>query len=320
MTQHWRHLVSRVTRPLYAPHVSTGIARVASNGIEIAYETFGEPGNLPLLLIMGLGTQLIAWPDELCADLAGRGMHVIRFDNRDTGLSTHLDGAASPSPAAVVLKRTEPPYQIDDMARDATGLLDALELPSAHVVGASMGGFIAQTMAIETPSRVRSLTLIMTSTGSRRVGYPRPSVVVKALRRRPQRTAEEAVDAVVETFKLIGSPGYPFDEHSLRDLARRSFERGQDASGYLRQLAAILAQPDRTSRLQRLDVATTVIHGLSDPLVGVTGGLALARAIKGARFVGFSGMGHDLPRPVLGQLADEIAGVVARGEERAGRR
>lgn len=292
------------------------MAHVATTGIDLAYETLGDPSAVPVLLVMGLGTQLIAWPDELCADLTGRGLFLVRFDNRDVGLSTHLESAAAPGTIAAFLGLAKPPYTIDDMARDTLGLLDALELPSAHIVGVSMGGFIAQSVALLAPARVRSLTLIMTSTGSRRVGHPRPKVAWRGLRPRPAPSAEAAIDAVVESFRRIGSPGFPFDEERLRDLARRSLERSDDAAGVFRQLAAVLAQPDRTRRLGALDVPTTVIHGLADPLVGVSGGRALARAIPGARLVVVPGMGHDLPLQVLPRIADEIGAVVRLGESR----
>jgi pimeloyl-ACP methyl ester carboxylesterase len=200
------------------------------------------------------------------------------------------------------------------MANDALGLLDALGIPSAHVVGASMGGFIAQTLAVLHPTSVRSLTLIMTSTGSRRVGRPRVRLVAGLARRRKVLDRAGAITAVVEVFHAIGSPGFPVDEARMADLAGRAYDRSYDPGGYLRQLAAILAQPDRTHRLGSVKVPTVVIHGLADPLVGVTGGRAIAKAIPGARFVGLEGMGHDLPAPLLGRMADEISTVIEAGE------
>ncbi|GAC1322640.1 MAG: alpha/beta hydrolase [Mycobacteriales bacterium] len=289
-----------------------------SNGIEIAYETFGDRSDPAVLLVMGLGTQMIAWPDELCADLASRGHFVVRFDNRDVGLSTHLSALPAPTPRDLLLRRRRPPYTIDDMAADMAGLLDQLELDSAHVVGASMGGFIAQTFAVLFPKRVRSLTLIMTSTGSRRVGQARPRLLVRLLRRRIADGRDSALEATVETFRIIGSPGYPLDEDYLRDLSGRSYDRAYDPRGYLRQLGAVIAQRDRTRRLARLDVPTVVLHGLADPLVRPSGGKALARTIPGARFLGFPGMGHDLPRALWPTFVDAIAAVAARGEARRG--
>lgn len=282
------------------------IERVSVGDIEIAYETFGDPSDPALVLIMGLGTQMLAWPDEFCTALAAAGRYVVRFDNRDCGLSTHLDGLATPDPARTLLRRDPAPYSIEDMAGDALGLMDALGLGTVDLVGASMGGFIAQTVALRSPQRLRSLTLIMTSTGSRRVGYPSPKVARQLLRRREVNGRDEAIAMTVKVFKLIGSPGYAFDEEYLQRLAGRSYDRAYDPKGYLRQLAACLVQPDRTSRLRELDVPTVVLHGLHDPLVSASGGLSLARTIPGARFVGYSGMGHDLPRALWPEFVHEI--------------
>jgi pimeloyl-ACP methyl ester carboxylesterase len=287
----------------------------ASNGLKLAYETFGDKTDPPVLLIMGLGTQMIAWPEELCRQIAARGHYVIRYDNRDVGLSTHLDDLPVPAVKDLVLRRRQPPYKISDMAADAVGLLDALDIDSAHVVGASMGGFIAQTVAGLYPHRVRSLTLIMTSTGSRLVGNPRPQLMTKMLRRRVVQDRMEAGDAIVEIFRLIGSKGFAFDEEYLRDLAGRSYERAYNPRGYLRQLAACNGQPNRTKYLRRIKVPTLVMHGLNDPLVNASGGKAIAKAIPGAEFIGFQGMGHDLPRDLWPRFADEICSVAQRGEE-----
>jgi pimeloyl-ACP methyl ester carboxylesterase len=285
--------------------------RVAANGIELAYETFGDASAPPVVLIMGLATQMIAWPDELCDGLARRGLFVIRFDNRDAGASTHLRGAPPPRLADIVLRRRPPPYTIGDMADDVLGLIGGLGLEAVHLVGASMGGFIAQAVALEHPDRVRTLTLIMTSTGSRRVGQAKPRVYARLLRSRAVASRSAAISAVVDTFRLIGSHGFAFDEEYLRDLAGRSWDRGYEAAGYRRQLAAVIAQPNRTAALRRLTVPTLVIHGLDDPLVAPSGGLAIARAIPNSRFVGFSGMGHDLPRPLWPEFVREIAALAA---------
>jgi pimeloyl-ACP methyl ester carboxylesterase len=284
------------------------------NGIDLAYETFGEASDAPMVLIMGLGTQMIAWPDPLCVDLARRGYHVVRFDNRDVGLSTHLRDARAPSLGDTVLRRADPPYTISDLADDTVALMDALGMQSAHVVGASMGGFIAQTVALDHPSRVRSLTLIMTSTGSRRVGNPKPHVFGRLAKRRHVADRPTALATAVETFRIIGSPGYAFDEEYLLDLAGRSYDRAHDPGGYMRQLSAIMAQPDRTRDLHRLDVPALVMHGLDDPLVAYSGGVALAKALRGSRFVGFEGMGHDLPRELWPDFADNITSVAARAD------
>ena len=289
-----------------------GVRYAESNGLKLAYEAFGPETGDPVLLIMGLSTQMIGWPDELCHDLAAAGHRVVRFDNRDIGLSTHLDDAPVPGLTEPVLHPARVPYTIDDMADDAAGLVQALGWESAHVVGASMGGFIAQSLAIRHPRRVRSLTLIMTSTGSRRVGRPRIALAARLARPRVDPGRQGAVDAVVRTFRLIGSPGYPFDEEYVRALAELSYDRAYDPAGYQRQLAACLAQTNRTRQLRRVQVPTVVVHGLADPLVSATGGLALARTIPAATFVGLGGMGHDLPRPLWGRIGAEILGVAGR--------
>jgi pimeloyl-ACP methyl ester carboxylesterase len=289
--------------------------RVAANGIELAYETFGDAGAPPVVLIMGLATQMIAWPDELCDGLARCGFLVIRFDNRDVGGSTHLRDVPPPRLADIVVRRRPPPYSIGDMADDVVGLIDGLGLDDVHLVGASMGGFIAQTVALEHASRVRTLTLIMTSTGSRRVGQPKPRVYAQLLRPRMAADRSAAMSAVVETFRLIGSRGFAFDEEYLRDLAGRSWDRGYEPAGSRRQLAATASQPNRTAALRRITVPTLVIHGLHDPLVAPSGGLAIARAIPNSRFVGFSGMGHDLPRALWPEFVREIAALARLGEQ-----
>jgi pimeloyl-ACP methyl ester carboxylesterase len=291
-------------------------ASVTANGIQVAFETLGDPSDPPLLLVMGLGAQMIAWPDELCESLAARNYFVVRFDNRDAGLSSHLPELGTPSPLAVLAGRARRPYSVDDMADDAVGLLEALDMTAAHVVGASMGGFIAQAMVLRHPQRVRSLTLIMTSTGSRLVGHPRARLAVRLVRRRPATDREMAINSVVETFRQIGSPGYPFDEERIRQLGGRSYDRTYDPDGYLRQLAAVTTQSDRTRNLRQVDVPTVVLHGLDDPLVSVSGGRAIARAIPGARFVGFPGMGHDLPGPLWPLFAEEICTIAQIADSR----
>jgi pimeloyl-ACP methyl ester carboxylesterase len=289
---------------------ASGTATVA-DGIDLAYETFGSPDDPAIVLVMGLGTQMIAWPDELCAALAEAGHHVVRFDNRDIGLSTHLD-VPPPALPQMVLKK-DPPYRIDDMADDAAGLADALGISRFHLVGASMGGFISQTIAIRYPHRVRSLTLIMTSTGSRRVGRPTPAVLRRLAQPRVITTREEAMDSALEVYRVIGSPDH-LDEELIRELAGRSWDRADDTDGRMRQLAAILAQPDRTKALGALRIPTLIVHGLSDPLVSASGGLALARSIPGATFIGHQGMGHDLPRTLWPALVTDILSLVERAD------
>jgi len=280
--------------------------RADVGGLELAYETFGSPADPPLVLIMGLATQMIAWPDPFCEQLADSGRYVVRFDNRDTGLSTHLSHLPAPTPARVLLRLAPAPYSIADMAGDTLGLADALGLRTVDVVGASMGGFIAQTLALRAPSRVRTLTLMLTSTGSLRVGRPRAATLWRLLRRAAVEGRDAVEDAAVAIYGVIGSRAALFDEQFVRDVAGRAYDRGLDPAGDARQLAAVLAQPDRTRALRGLSVPTLVIHGLHDPLVSSSGGLALARAIPGARFVGFHGMGHDLPPALWGELTREI--------------
>jgi pimeloyl-ACP methyl ester carboxylesterase len=287
------------------------IQRVTVGDIEIAYETFGDPADPTILLVMGLGTQMLAWPDEMCEALAAAGHHVVRYDNRDVGLSTHLD-VAPPSLADMVLRRN-PPYLVDDMAADGLGLVDALGIERFHLVGASMGGFISQTIALRAPHRVRSMTLIMTSTGSRRVGRPTPAVMRRLAAQSQASTRDEIIDEAVAVYGVIGSPDH-LDEATIRELAGRSFDRAHDPAGRQRQLAAILAQPNRTGRLKHLRVPTLVIHGLDDPLVAPSGGLALAKAIPGATFIGHAGMGHDLPRTLWPELTDDILRLVRRAD------
>lgn len=292
---------------------SVNVPIVPANGVDIAYQTFGDPDQPPMLLIMGLGTQMLAWPDEVCHALAERGHHVVRFDNRDVGLSTHLSAVRAPTISEVVLRRRPPPYTIDDMADDAVGLMDALGLELAHVVGASMGGFIAQTVALRHRERVRTLTLMMTSTGSKTVGNPKPRQFSRLTKRRAVADRESAMSMALETFRIIGSRGYAFDSEYLSHVAGQSYDRAHDPGGYLRQLSAIMAQPDRTQQLRALRIPALVMHGLDDPLVAVSGGLALAKALHHSRFVGFEGMGHDLPRELWPDFVENIAALAARG-------
>jgi len=281
------------------------VTRVDAGAVQLAYETFGDPAHPPLVLVMGLGTQMLGWPEPLCQEFVAAGFYVVRFDNRDIGRSTYMDGVQTPGLATVALRRRAA-YTVDDMAADTIGLFDGLGFERVHLVGASMGGFIAQTVALRAPERLASLTLMMTSTGSRRVGQPRPRVMNAILRARPVPTREAAIDATVEMLRLIASGGYPFDEPAVRAVVSESFDRGTNPAGTRRQLAAVLAQPDRTRALRTLRMPTLVLHGLDDPLVAVSGGLAIARAIPHARFVGFWGMGHHAPRELWPQLVTEI--------------
>jgi pimeloyl-ACP methyl ester carboxylesterase len=289
--------------------------RATANGIEIVYETIGDPSNPALLLVMGLGTQLIHWDTELCEMFAKRGFYVIRFDNRDAGRSARIDAPVPNLMRAMAGLKVEAPYRLDDMAEDAFGLLDHLGIEAAHVAGASMGGMIAQTMAIRHPERVLSLTSIMSTTGERRAGLPKLRVWGVLLRRAP-RDKDAAVEYFVRVFHQIGSKGFPVDEDRIRRLAGEAYERGHTPAGTGRQLAAIMASGDRTKRLRELRIPTTVFHGRSDPLVPFRGGRATAEAIPGARLIAIPGMGHDLPREVWPRLVDAVAETAARASAR----
>jgi pimeloyl-ACP methyl ester carboxylesterase len=285
-----------------------------ANGIEIAYQTFGERSDPALLLVMGLGAQLIHWPEEFCELLAARGFHVVRFDNRDVGHSTKIDDAPVPDLAAVIAgDLRDARYTLDDMADDAVGLLDHLEIDAAHVAGASMGGMIAQTIAIRHPDRVLSVCSIMSTTGDRTVGQARPEALAVLLAPAPADRAGY-IDFHVKAFKAIGSPGFPFDEEFLRWRAETTYDRSHHPDGFKRQLLAVLASGDRTRALAQISVPTVVIHGSDDPLITVSGGKATARAIPGAELVVIPGMGHDLPSGAWQQIIDAIAANAERAK------
>jgi pimeloyl-ACP methyl ester carboxylesterase len=279
--------------------------RAPTNGIELVYEQIGDRDDPPLLLVMGLGMQLIHWDLELCEALAERGFRVIRFDNRDIGSSTKIDAPVPPIMRAMAGFKIRAPYLLDDMAEDAFGLLDKLGIERAHVMGASMGGMIAQTMAINRPERVQSLTSIMSTTGDRRKGLPKLRVWSVLVRRAPAHR-EAYIEYFVRMFRLIGSPGYPQDDARMRELAAATYDRCHYPAGTARQLAAIMASGDRTPRLRELRVPTTVIHGTDDPLVPFRAGVATARAIPDAELVAIPGMGHDLPRELWPRLIDAL--------------
>jgi pimeloyl-ACP methyl ester carboxylesterase len=274
-------------------------------GVTLCYETFGDPSDPPLLLVMGLGMQMVGWQEDFCEELAGRGFHVVRFDNRDAGRSTHFPGH-TPSVSQLLRRRfPRTQYKLTDMAEDAAGLLRELQLAPAHVVGASMGGMIAQTLAARHPESVRSLVSIMSNTGSRFSGQPVLSLYRPLLT--PAPSEREAFLAHVERlFTLIGSPGRA-DVEDLRTTAALSYDRGRDPAATARQLAAILASGNRTRELRRIKAPTLVIHGSADRLVRPSGGQATARAIPGARLLRIEGMGHDLPRAFWPQIMDAIA-------------
>jgi pimeloyl-ACP methyl ester carboxylesterase len=274
--------------------------------ITLCYETFGDPADETALLIMGLGTQMIAWQEDFCHDLAARGFHVVRFDNRDIGHSTHLQGPPPTVRQLLLRSRSAAHYKLSDMAEDAAGLLRELELSPAHVIGASMGGMIAQSFAARHPKRVRSLTSIMSNTGALTNGQPALKLYPFFLRR-PTAGREQYVTHFERLFNAIGSRGLPREPEEIRELAGLSYERDHDPAGPGRQLAAILASGDRTSELRRIEAPTLVVHGTADPLVRPSGGRATAKAIKGAKLLSIDRMGHDMPRVIWPQLIDAIA-------------
>lgn len=284
------------------------IPRIATNGIEIEYATCGERSGRPLLLIRGLSTQLIHWDPELCRELARRGHFVIVFDNRDVGLSTKLSAAGVPSAPAIAAAlqrgvRPEAPYGLDDMADDCVGLLAGLGLQDAHVAGISMGGAIAQILAVRHPSRVRSLASIMSTTGARGLPPATPEAL-EALLAPPPAEREAYVEHSVRTQRVFSGPGFDADAH--RALAARAYDRCFCPEGVARQLAAVASGGDRTEALAATAAPALVIHGADDPLIPVEHGRATARAIPGARLLVLEGMGHDLPRAVWPQLIEAL--------------
>ena len=290
-----------------------------ANGIEICYDTTGDPSDPTVLLVMGLGGQLIQWDPELCGLIAERGYHVVRFDNRDVGLSTHLEGGVDVFGLfASETGGSEPPsvpYLLSDMANDAVCLLDNLGVDRAHVVGVSMGGMIAQTIALDHPSRVLTLTSIMSTTGDPDVGLP-TAEAMEALVVPPAQTRQEAEDGAVRQAQVWGSPGL-FDEVHLRRLAGDSWDRCHEPMGIARQLAAILASGSRSSGLATLAIPTLVIHGTADTLVQSSGGERTAEVIPDAKLLMVDGMGHDLPRALWPTLVDAICGHFAEHQPTA---
>ena len=290
------------------------------NGLELCYQTFGDPTGEPLLLVMGLGGPMTWWSPGFCQALADRGFFVIRYDNRDTGRSSRTPGRVTRLMLVQTFvgpprTRPRPPYTLEDLAEDGFGLLDHLGLESAHVVGISMGGMIVQTMALLRPDRVRSLTSIMSTTGRRTVGWQDPRLLPRLLER-PATTREAYVDGSARFWAVIGSPVYPDTEQAVRDRAAETWDRGISAAGVARQMVAIVSQPDRTARLREVTVPTLVIHGTADKMVHVSGGRATSRAIPGSELLLVPGMGHDLPEQLRDTFADSIRRVADRASSR----
>ncbi len=280
--------------------------RSQTKEIEFEYEVIGEEGAPPLVLIAGLVQQLIHWDERFCRRIAARGFRVVRFDNRDAGLSTKLSAEPRPNLAAIFSgDASSASYSIDHMADDTAGLIESLGLGEAHVVGISMGGMIAQSLATRHPARVRSLASIMSTTGDRTVGHPSPDALA-VLMQPPSRDRETNITNGVAALRTIRSPAYPFDEQAVREFVGRAHDRSFYPAGAARQLAAIVTQPDRTGALGAVKVPTLVIHGAEDPLVHVSGGEATARAVPGARLMVLPGMGHDLPAVLWDTIIDAI--------------
>lgn len=276
-----------------------------ANGITLFYDTFGAKTDPALLLVMGLGAQMTMWDESFCDGLASRGLYVIRFDNRDVGLSSKVEGGPAPDIAKAMAGDTSSAsYLLADMADDAVGLLDALGIAKAHIVGASMGGMIVQAMAIKHPDRILTMTSIMSTTGNREVGQAKPEAMA-ALMAPPATSREEAIERGVTTWKTIGGT-YPLDEPALRERTAAAFDRSFYPIGIARQMLAVVASGDRTEALRQVRIPTLVIHGEADPLVTLSGGQATAAAIPGAELLVVPGMGHDMPPQVQPQLIDAI--------------
>lgn len=287
---------------------------IAANGITIAYERHGPEEAPPVLLVMGLGAQLTLWPVELVEAIVARGYHVIRYDNRDIGLSTKFDAAGLPDLGAVMMaalsgQAPPVPYTLTDMAADGVALLDALGIGAAHIVGASMGGMIAQLIAVHHPERTLSLTSIMSTTGNPALPPGNPEALAVLLERPAGADAETMIAHGMRIARTIGSPAYPSPEGRLRARVSADFHRSFAPEGVARQMAAIVADGDRRQRLAAITAPALVIHGEEDPLVPVEGGKDTAAAIPGARLLTIPGMGHDLPAELADTIADAIAGI-----------
>ncbi len=283
---------------------------VRANGIDLCYEIFGDADAEPMVLIMGLGGQMIHWDDDFCRQFAARGFRVIRFDNRDIGKSTRLSGGKRLTAMEMLKLRflkipVQAPYNLHDMAEDTIGLMDALGIKSAHVVGMSMGGMIAQEIAISFPQRVRSLTSIMSTSGNPRLPWPTREAMATLMAPQP-RSREEFLERFAKTWKILRVGSFPEDEALDRSRAERTFERGLNPAGVGRQFRAVLASGSRKERLHAVKAPTLVIHGTVDPLVHPAGGKDTAASISGAKLLMIEGMGHALPIPMWPQIVDAI--------------
>jgi pimeloyl-ACP methyl ester carboxylesterase len=281
------------------------LPRLRANGMEIEYDTFGDPKAPALLLIMGLSAQMISWDEEFCRAIADRGFHVIRFDNRDVGLSTKLEAAGEPDLLSAFAGNPKPAYQLDDMADDAVGVLDALQIRAAHIVGASMGGFIGQLVAINHPERTLSLTSIMSGPGGSDAVPPTPEAA-EVLMRVPPQTREGRIEHSVWIRQVLIGPGNPFDTDMERKRAERAHDRSYHLAGTGRQIVAILAARSRLERLAQVKAPVLVVHGLDDPLVPPENGRKVAAGVPGARLLEIEGMGHNLPERFWPQVIDAI--------------
>lgn len=280
--------------------------RATANGIEIEYETFGALGDLPLLLINGLGGQMLGWDEEFCELLVSHGFHVIRYDNRDVGMSTRLDAAPVPTLADVIAGKVAPPYSLEDMADDAAGLLRALRIPAAHIAGASMGGFIAQLLALNHPEMVLSMTVLISGPAWRE-GAPAKQEALAVLAAPPAATHEHRVAQSLAVRRFLIGTGDPFDEEQERRKADRALRRAFYPQGSARQGAAVFSAAPWLSRLSTLQVPALVIGGVEDPLAPIENSRMIARAIVGSRLIEVEGMGHDVPRRIWTEVADGIA-------------
>jgi pimeloyl-ACP methyl ester carboxylesterase len=307
-------------RVVVAEGYDAGMPRAQANGVELEYEVLGDRDGRPLLLVQGLGAQLVTIDQGFCDELTARGFMVVRFDNRDVGLSTRLDDAGAPDFAAVWEgDRSSLAYTLEDMADDAAGLLDAIGVPRAHVAGISLGGMVAQLLAIRHPAKVLSLASIMSTTGARGVGEPSADGAAVLFAPMPAEREAYLERAVANARVALAGSAFPFDAEAIRRAAARGYDRAYYPAGVGRQLAAAMAATDRTEALASLRVPTLVVHGDADQIIGVSGGEATAAAVPGARLQRVPGLGHELPRDAWATVADAIAENAAREPSPRGR-